>query len=110
MLTVKITIVDGGLVWSIYHNGELLSEVNQEQQVGSILAAYASDLQLIEESTFQIVDWTGKLCFDGITFTSFKEGDEWLKAKIEELYPDTIENDERFFKERGEYYVELKGE
>jgi len=53
-----------------------------------------------------IRDWTGKVCFHGIEFNSFEDGYDWLTLKIEELYPDTVENDERLSEEIGEYYVE----
>lgn len=59
---------------------------------------------------FKIFDWAGNLCFNGASFDSFEQADEWLTAKIEQMHPDTADNEARFSEERGEYYVELKGE
>ena len=55
-----------------------------------------------------IQDWAGNVCFHGATFDSFDEADAWLTEKIEHIYPDTVDNEERFSEERGEYYIESK--
>lgn len=56
-----------------------------------------------------IKDWAGNTCFNGITFRDMTSAHDWLVAKIEQLYPDTIEDDDRMSEECGEYYIELKG-
>jgi len=57
-----------------------------------------------------IQDWAGNVCFQGKTFSSFEVADDFLTAWIERTYPDTAESDERFHEERGEYFIEAKGE
>jgi hypothetical protein len=53
-----------------------------------------------------IQDWTGKTCFHGKSFKSFDDADCFLTEFIEKTYPDTVENDERYSEERGEYYID----
>lgn len=45
---------------------------------------------------WHIQDWMGNICFGGIEFSTFDDGEYWLTEKL----GDTYETD------RGEYYIE----
>lgn len=53
-----------------------------------------------------ITDWIGNLPFGSKTFPTLDDAYEFLTLYIEETYPDTENNDERFSEEIGEYYIE----
>jgi hypothetical protein len=49
-------------------------------------------------TTWIIKDWAGNVCFRGVEFDSFDDGEEYLSIKLGDEY----ETD------RGEYYVQRK--
>ena len=55
---------------------------------------------------FIIKDWAGNICFNGLDFKTFDEADEYLTLQIEQIYPDTIDNDVLFYIEKGEYFID----
>ena len=59
-------------------------------------------------SNYIIRDWAGNHKFPQESFVTIDEADEFLTSKIEELYPETIDDAEAFAEWRGEYYIDTK--
>lgn len=62
----------------------------------------------ITYAPLEIRDWANNVCFRGIEFKNFDDAEEWLTLKIEEICPDTKENEKLFSEYRGEYYIGVK--
>lgn len=53
-----------------------------------------------------ISDWSGQRCFPKKTFQTFNDAQRFLTQFIEVTCPETVDNDDRFYEEIGEYCVE----
>ena len=49
-----------------------------------------------ENMLWVIKDWAGTTCFQGISFPSFEDGEEWLCEKLGDSYAE----------DRQEYYIQ----
>lgn len=58
---------------------------------------------------FVILDWAGNTMLDDRRFKNLDDAMEFLSQFIEERYPDTIDNEERYLEERGEYQILWRG-
>ena len=57
------------------------------------------------ERYFLIIDWIGNEVFQGKEFPCFSSAHEYLTGYIERKYPDTIDDETRFYEEIGEYQI-----
>ncbi len=55
---------------------------------------------------YLIRDWACNTMFDGKEFDSFEDADLFLNQFICNTYPDTVDNDDRYSEEYGEYFIE----
>lgn len=53
-----------------------------------------------------IKDWAGNVKFKGKTFKSMDEASGFLSDYIEKTYPETKEDEKRFYEEKDEYFYD----
>lgn len=55
-----------------------------------------------EPNMYRITDWTGRICFNGKTFETIEEADDYITEQLHKLHPTLT--DEQFDEIRGEFY------
>lgn len=53
-----------------------------------------------------IKDWAGNIKFKGKEFSCFENADGYLTEQIEKMYPETKDDDKKFYEEKGEFHCE----